>query len=516
VCEVPVNLTLNNIEQNSVDLSWDNTSTAVNGFTWYIFAENDDPLVDAPLQTGSTAQGVTDVNITGLSESTTYQAFVEASCANDISDLSEALVFTTANSCETPSNLVISNITLDGADLSWDDTSNSTDGFIWYVFNSGDDPNTSTPVDTGITSSGETNVTIDGLNSNTVYQAYVQSDCNFDTSNLSGAVSFTTLEECDAPTNLSVSNIQQTSVELNWDDDENATVGYVWYVFNQGDDPLTAIAVQSGATISGVNSVTVNGLDAETPYQAYVEASCESGFSDLTNPEDFSTLSINDAPVNDDICDAIVLGLENGTTSDQYTNANATTQTDEASGSCFSSDAESSVWFSFVAPSSEIVEVSFDSGGGIISPKVAVFEAINGCTDLASLVEISCNVDFSMSSEFEISGLSEGTTYYIQVDSEVANVGDFGISVEETLSIRDGFDQFNFSFYPNPVKTHLNMSASANIEKVIIYNMLGQEVQTLLPNNMQSEIYLENLQTGKYLVKVTIDGATEIFSILKE
>ncbi|MRT16666.1 T9SS type A sorting domain-containing protein [Vitellibacter sp. q18] len=62
---------------------------------------------------------------------------------------------------------------------------------------------------------------------------------------------------------------------------------------------------------------------------------------------------------------------------------------------------------------------------------------------------------------------------------------------------------------------NLNLSANAAMDNVAIYNMLGQQVisQKLSSNN--ETVALSSLQSGVYVVTVTIDGATKTFKIAK-
>lgn len=73
-----------------------------------------------------------------------------------------------------------------------------------------------------------------------------------------------------------------------------------------------------------------------------------------------------------------------------------------------------------------------------------------------------------------------------------------------------------FSFYPNPVKEMLNLKAGSLIEKVEIHNLLGQKVLEIQPNNLESSIETDLLQTGTYLMSVTIEGVNKTFRLIKK
>ena len=78
------------------------------------------------------------------------------------------------------------------------------------------------------------------------------------------------------------------------------------------------------------------------------------------------------------------------------------------------------------------------------------------------------------------------------------------------------FDKSNIKMYPNPVKNTLTIEANASINKVSIYNILGQEVLVSSPKTNATTIQTSGLQKGVYVVKMDIDGAISTSKIIKE
>ena len=78
------------------------------------------------------------------------------------------------------------------------------------------------------------------------------------------------------------------------------------------------------------------------------------------------------------------------------------------------------------------------------------------------------------------------------------------------------FSNFKFSYYPNPAKNQVNVSAEKNISKVELFNFLGQKVLSNTENAMQKQINITHLQKGIYLMEVSIDNAKKTFKIIKE
>ncbi|MEM0519416.1 MULTISPECIES: T9SS type A sorting domain-containing protein [Aequorivita] len=72
-----------------------------------------------------------------------------------------------------------------------------------------------------------------------------------------------------------------------------------------------------------------------------------------------------------------------------------------------------------------------------------------------------------------------------------------------------------FSYYPNPVTDVLSLKAASNIEAVSIYNLLGQEVLRSEVGATTSDINLSGIATGAYVLKVTVNGQTGTYKILK-
>jgi hypothetical protein len=78
------------------------------------------------------------------------------------------------------------------------------------------------------------------------------------------------------------------------------------------------------------------------------------------------------------------------------------------------------------------------------------------------------------------------------------------------------FDASNIKMYPNPVKNTLTVEANSNIQKVSIYNVLGQEVMAKSPKSNAATLQIGSLQKGVYMVKTEIDGNVSTSKIIKE
>ncbi|PTM02980.1 MAG: hypothetical protein DA407_14575, partial [Bacteroidetes bacterium] len=91
--------------------------------------------------------------------------------------------------CPEPADLAVTNITPDGAELSWTEAGTST---IWNVEIV---PSGSTPTGTPTATNVSNPYSVTGLDAITAYDFYVQSDCGGDLSSFTGPITFSTL--CD-------------------------------------------------------------------------------------------------------------------------------------------------------------------------------------------------------------------------------------------------------------------------------------------------------------------------------
>ena len=78
------------------------------------------------------------------------------------------------------------------------------------------------------------------------------------------------------------------------------------------------------------------------------------------------------------------------------------------------------------------------------------------------------------------------------------------LSVTAGVGINEVED--NISVYPNPANNVLNVNASSNINKVEVYNMLGQNVMTVSVNDINASINTSSLTQGMYMLKLHTDN----------
>jgi hypothetical protein len=87
----------------------------------------------------------------------------------------------------------------------------------------------------------------------------------------------------------------------------------------------------------------------------------------------------------------------------------------------------------------------------------------------------------------------------------------FGASLGTTK-----FETSNVKMYPNPVTNYLTIEANSTIERVSVYNLLGQEVLVKSPKSNSTILQTSELEKGVYIVKTEIDGKVNVAKIIKE
>jgi hypothetical protein len=60
------------------------------------------------------------------------------------------------------------------------------------------------------------------------------------------------------------------------------------------------------------------------------------------------------------------------------------------------------------------------------------------------------------------------------------------------------------------------VSKSANIKKVVVYNVLGQQVNVVEANSTDTQIDLSALTQGTYFVQITSQDTIETVKVIKQ
>ncbi len=110
--------------------------------------------------------------------------------------------------------------------------------------------------------------------------------------------------------------------------------------------------------------------------------------------------------------------------------------------------------------------------------------------------------------------ITNGSTYWAVNVVGTCTSLPFAVVVSVVLG-NDEFDSLNFSFYPNPTSSILNISYSKIISEIQVINLLGQEVIQKRTNETDVQIDLTTLAEATYFVKVTSEGKSKIIKVIK-
>lgn len=370
--------------------------------------------------------------------------------------------------CPKPANFAVSNITTTQGDVSWGAGLFGETNWTIIYGPAGFDPLTS---GTTLTSTS-TSVTIPGLTEITLYDVYIYADCdpgNIQSVGLSG--SFTTLSNCSDVSGISATSVVD-SIFTAWNWVESSGVGtYPSTGFNI-QYGLTGFSPNNGTIVNADNNFTDTTIDltlgSAVTYDLYIQAVCGSDTSNYVGPITFTTPLTNDDP-----CSATPLFLDSVMVT--FDGANATYTPGEeliappATG-CQTSDGwcdtiiTNSMWFTFIAPNSGIVQISGTDLG--FDGQAAVYEATD-CADFSTFNLIAANDDAldgsSLAPDFIVCGLETGNTYYLMHDVGFAP-GNFSLRLDSlTGQSNAGYDNIFSACKNQPLDLNQGLDPQASL-----------------------------------------------------
>ncbi|MFN3942407.1 MAG: GEVED domain-containing protein [Flavobacterium sp.] len=564
-CPAPLGVTAAIASNSSLNLSWTNQVNAADGYEWRVMLNGDDVNNDTPAVFGATSAGVTTALATGLSVGSVYQVYVRSVCdASTTSIWSSPFTISLDYCASVPTSVDaqgITNIVLGSTNFTNTNASYTNHTATVVDLQQGVNANVQITFATGYTYN--TNIWIDfnddlvfdaselvyqgeslSANPTTLNASFIMpltatlgthrmrigtADSGQFTPNpcyngswgvtLDFAVNILPAPACPSPLNITTSIASATSIDINWTDISAATAGYEWRVMNNNDPVATGTPVASGNTAAGVTTALATGLVFENTYQVYVRSLCDaSTTSDWSNAVNvFLGYCIPNSTSTSDYISSC------STTGAAGSNINLTQSQISPNGynNLFNSNT-----ISHFADSSFDMSVTFVGGGNGVNIWVdwnnnLVFDANENVFYLA-------NADATKTGTITIPAGTPNGEYRLRVRAQWGSSAnppacgsitwgeamDFKLIVDSALSTNT-VALSELKYYPNPVVDVLNLTNNTAIERVEIYNLLGQQVMQVKTNATQTSVQVGELAKGAYIVKAYADGVEHTFKIIK-
>lgn len=334
VCQAPNSFNASNIALTSVDFTWNDVPQATDGFTLSVFEAGANPTNDTAVFTEAIAEGVTNITVTGLMASTSYDAYLNSNCSDGLISNAITRHFSTLNVapendlCSEAINISCGSVTSgttiganpigQGANLCNVTTGIHAPG-VWYTFEN------TLPLGSEVTFS-----LCEGTNYDSQILIYSGNSCdgltcvdsNDDACSFQSEITITTDESeqyyiyifgfassngdfelsvtcnvpqpatCEPTENAFVTNETGTTVDMAWEEVPSAIDGYITYIVLQGDDPLVdPIVLESAVFPQSTTNMTATGLEPDVAYDAYIMSICdlENNITRLSQPFTFNT-----------------------------------------------------------------------------------------------------------------------------------------------------------------------------------------------------------------------------------
>ncbi|MFT3794202.1 T9SS type A sorting domain-containing protein [Flavobacterium sp.] len=223
-------------------------------------------------------------------------------------------------------------------------------------------------------------------------------------------------------------------------------------------------------------------------------------------------------PVNDDIVNAIDIDPTPLTYTDfavPLTKATMEAETGDFEQTGCNTLDQINVFYKFTAIADGTAKVHFTTTIPNMFSQITFYTAPNENAAIANLqwVNQPTNTCHVLVDQRTID-ITAGTTYYAVVMNGERN-SDVVFTFTQTLGI-DTPEFATLNIYPNPTNAKVNINAPVTIDRLSLYNVLGQHLQTQTPSATDTEVDLSALPSGTYLLKAVSGDRTLMRKIIKK
>ncbi|KAA9331247.1 fibronectin type III domain-containing protein [Adhaeribacter soli] len=282
-CDAPTNLNATNVTSTSAQLNFSPSTTGASGSYTLEYGPSGFTRGSGTSVSGLNASPY---NATNLTPGTNYQFYVTKNCgSNSTSSTAGPAAFTTAAAptCNAPTAVSATNVTTTSAQINFSGGGTGTSYTLEYG------PSTTFPSGTTTTGMSGSPFTLSNLNPGTSYSFVIRTNCSnglTSANSPTGNFTTTTAPTCNAPTNLTASNVTGTSASIGFSASTTGATGT--YILEYGASGFTP---GTGTVVNNIsNPYTLSGLTPSISYQFYIRKDCgTTGFSANSGPGSFTT-----------------------------------------------------------------------------------------------------------------------------------------------------------------------------------------------------------------------------------
>jgi len=159
--------------------------------------------------------------------------------------------------------------------------------------------------------------------------------------------------------------------------------------------------------------------------------------------------------------------------------------------------------------------------GKVLNPKWSNHAAQAGETSALLLTHLPTTTGSWVSIDVPLTSFagaqSREALYQFLITSNLGTVYVDNIYLHKNTTMSSSsFTTSKVKLYPNPTANVLNIEATGDIQRISVYNVLGQEVVNKQSNGTSVSLDVSGLNTGVYVIKTMIEGNVSSTKFIKE